>query len=91
MGMGRLNSRGNWVEDNFFFYRDRYYYDLHICNTLDWVKLDIEALYFGVWYNETAKVIITFVEGDESRTFCIDDKKFALEKEAQLDFYRKAV
>ena len=53
----------------FFMFRNRYVYDLAYCTKAEgWKQYDTEqdAPYFGMWYHEKKRILVTYAEGDET-------------------------
>lgn len=89
MSVGRLNCQGNWLEEKTFLMRERSFYDQKFFYDAEWHSFYTHqyASYFGIWYNPTKKVIITFCEGDEMTVSCISDEHFDRELKAMREFY----
>ena len=90
-GEMRVNEHGNTVVSRFVGpYADRYRYDFELCKAADgWRQYDTnqDAWYFGVWVHESRREIVTFAEGDESRTTCPTVETFRAELAAMAEFY----
>ena len=74
-------------ENAFYMFRERYHYDNEL--GLGWHQYDTDqdAYYFGVWTNSELLRIITFAEGDETKTFCDTTEEFSKELAEMSKFY----
>lgn len=69
---------------------DRYVFDLKVrTNARGWAQLDTaqDAWYFGNWINPTTREIITYAEGDITRTTCATDEEFVAEVQRACAWY----
>ncbi len=85
---GNLNKQGNWLVEENFFFRNRYYYDACLDNDWQRVSTDQDADYFSVWYNEETMQILTYAEGDVSLVTCLNSKQYEREFRAMWTFYK---
>lgn len=87
----RVNERGNEIEEiGLFPDTDRYQFDFDLCSPdKGWRQYDTDqdASYFGIWVNLKRRIIMSFVEGDVSRTICPTQESFCLELAHMHEFY----
>ena len=70
--------------------RDRYFYDFGECSSKNgWVQYDTyqDAWYFGVWVHPGKREILSFAEGDETRTTCENEAEYHAELASMEEFY----
>jgi hypothetical protein len=81
------NKHGNLIATDFHEDRDRYFYDFGICQSWTQYDTDQDAWYFGIWVNQEKLQILTFAEGDETLTTCLNEVSFHAELADMAAFY----
>jgi hypothetical protein len=69
---------------------DRYAFDFKACTyEAGWVQVDTyqDASYFGIWTNPTARMIVTYAEGDISRIEADTDDEYVEILKGTMDCY----
>jgi hypothetical protein len=84
------NQHGNTVACAFYMYRERYHYDEKLGAGWYQYDTDQDAPYFGVWVNAELREIVTWAEGDESRTTCPTVESFQAELDSMAECYGPA-
>lgn len=67
------------TRDTVFYPADRYRFDFGPCSYLNgWAQVDTrrDAPYHGTWTNPTTREILSYVEGDVTRTRCDTDDEY---------------
>lgn len=85
------DAHGNTVARRFVG-GDRSPYDLQHCTAADgWRPYPTaqDAAWFGVWVHDERRRVVTFAEGDETRTLCRDAATFVAELARMADFYAR--
>jgi hypothetical protein len=84
------NKHGNEVACAFFMERERYHYDEKLGAGWYQYDTDQDAPYFGCWVNAELRQIVTWCEGDESRTTCPTVESFQAELDGMAECYGPA-
>ena len=63
----------------FFIEADRYLFDSKLAKSYAQIDTDQDAWYFGMWACPIHKTVITYAEGDLSKTICDTDAEFIAE------------
>ena len=75
-----------------FYDTERYYFDFGECspkNGFAQVDTGSDAWYFGNWANPNTMEIVSFAEGDITRTICDTKEEFIAELEKMQTFHLK--
>lgn len=63
----------------FFIEADRYLFDTRLAKSYAQIDTDQDAWYFGMWACPIHRTVITYAEGDLTKTICDSDDEFIAE------------
>lgn len=72
---------------------DRYQFDLKECTYANgWAQLDSrqDAPYYGNWVNPFTRELVSYCEGDVTRTTCDSDEEFIAEVRKNIEWHNEA-